>query len=227
MIKKIQTSPRKSPVQARSLATVEVIFEATIQVLASQGLAQLTTARVAERAGLSVGSVYQYFPNKHALLIAVLTRHLQSVIHAVEAVCREQHRKSLEQIARAVASGFVAVKMQRPEVSRALYALPSDKETDAIIASATARGQLAIRDLLASCTDAQFQDLSLIASVFVGSLIGPVQMMLTGAIPLERQDALTEHLVQMSTAYLNGAALRSAITLSKAPSARTRHLHPK
>lgn len=202
MVRQIPLSPRKSPTQARSLSTVQVILEATIQVLISQGLVNLTSARVAERAGVSVGSIYQYYPNKQALLVAVLTQHLETVIHAVEEACDEQHGKTLDAMGLAITSAFVAVKMQRPEVSRALYALPSDEVTNLIVAKATARGQLAIRNLLISCADARFQNPSLVASVFTGALVGPVQMMVSGVIPVEDFDVFTQHLVHLSIGYL-------------------------
>ena len=67
--------PRKTPLQARSKVTVEAIFEATIQVLLSHGRDRLTTTRVAQRAGASVGTLYQYYPNKQSLLFAVLENH--------------------------------------------------------------------------------------------------------------------------------------------------------
>lgn len=63
---------RKIPRQARSSATVTAIHEATFQVLLADGIGRLTTTRVAERAGVSVGTMYQYFPHKQALLYAVL-----------------------------------------------------------------------------------------------------------------------------------------------------------
>src|SRR5580698_749848 len=79
--------PRKTPVQARSTVTVEAIAEATVQVLLSHGTDRLTTTKVAERAGVSVGTLYQYFPNKQSLLFAVLEDHLDKVSAAVEAAC--------------------------------------------------------------------------------------------------------------------------------------------
>lgn len=206
MIKKVQQIPRKSPIQARSLATVQIILEATIQVLVSQGLTNLTTARVAERAGVSVGSIYQYFPNKHSLVVSVLNQHLEKIVHAMETTCDELRGESLDNIGLAITSAFVAVKMQRPEVSRALYALPSDELTNSILDKATERGQLAICNLLCSCSDARFDEPSLVASVFTGALIGPVQMMLTGAIPIESQDDFTKHLVHLSIGYLRQAS---------------------
>ena len=59
---------RKQPQQARSTQLVEDVLQAAVQVLASEGAQRFTMARVAERAGVSVGSLYQYFPNKAAVL---------------------------------------------------------------------------------------------------------------------------------------------------------------
>lgn len=61
-------SSRKAPKQARSTELVAAILEAAVQVLAREGAQRFTTARVAEKAGVSVGSLYQYFPNKAAIL---------------------------------------------------------------------------------------------------------------------------------------------------------------
>ena len=63
-----QISSRKSPQQARSNALIAAVLEAAVQVLRAEGARRFTVARVAERAGVSVGSVYQYFPNKAAIL---------------------------------------------------------------------------------------------------------------------------------------------------------------
>jgi AcrR family transcriptional regulator len=73
-------APRKMPVQARSAVTIEAIFTATIQVLLQAGFENLTTTKVALRAGVSVGTLYQYFPNKSALLAAVLEQYLATVM---------------------------------------------------------------------------------------------------------------------------------------------------
>ena len=83
-----QLKPRKAPRQARAEATLCAIFEATIQVLLAGGERHLTTTRVAERAGVSVGTMYQYYPHKQALLYAVLQSHLAHISAAVEAACR-------------------------------------------------------------------------------------------------------------------------------------------
>ena len=75
--------PRKPPRQARSAVTVDAIHTATIQVLLADGASRLTAPRVAVRAGVSIGTLYQYYPHKQALLFAVLERHLRTIEDAV------------------------------------------------------------------------------------------------------------------------------------------------
>src|SRR5882672_12395871 len=103
--------PRKSPVQARSAASVDALLEATIQVLLQVGKERLTTTKVALRAGVSVGTLYQYLPNKSALLKAALRRHLAEVTEAVELVCKEQEGETLRQMVTAVINSFLQAKM--------------------------------------------------------------------------------------------------------------------
>jgi AcrR family transcriptional regulator len=74
-----QLKARKAPRQARSLATVEVILAAAARVLSRESLAGFNTNRIAEVAGVSVGSLYQYFPNKDAILVALGRRHVETV----------------------------------------------------------------------------------------------------------------------------------------------------
>ena len=67
-------SSRKQPRQQRSAALVSAVLDAAVQVLTREGAARFTTARVAERAGVSIGSLYQYFPDKDAVMLALLAR---------------------------------------------------------------------------------------------------------------------------------------------------------
>ncbi|WP_395704189.1 TetR/AcrR family transcriptional regulator [Aquabacterium sp.] len=75
--------PRKAPRQARSQATVGAILDATARVLVERGYAATNTNLVAERAGVSVGSLYQYFPNKDALIRALHERHMQQMYEVI------------------------------------------------------------------------------------------------------------------------------------------------
>ncbi|VVD86830.1 TetR/AcrR family transcriptional regulator [Pandoraea anhela] len=71
---------RKRPMQARAQHTVETIFEATAQVLDEEGEAALTTNRIAKKAGFSIGTLYQYFPTKEAILLAMIARERRRVM---------------------------------------------------------------------------------------------------------------------------------------------------
>ncbi len=70
--------PRKSPVQERSKKTVEFILDAAAQIFTERGFAGGTTNHIAARAGVSIGSLYQYFPNKDAIMVGLMERHLAS-----------------------------------------------------------------------------------------------------------------------------------------------------
>jgi len=80
-----QLKARKAPRQARSLATVEVILAAAARVLSRESLAGFNTNRIAEVAGVSVGSLYQYFPNKTALVVALIEREQARLAEGLEA----------------------------------------------------------------------------------------------------------------------------------------------
>ena len=81
---RMHIQPRRSPRQARARFTVDAIVEGSLQVLLDRGYDRFTTTRAAERAGVSVGSLYQYFPNKAALAAAVVDRCCERFLEAVE-----------------------------------------------------------------------------------------------------------------------------------------------
>jgi AcrR family transcriptional regulator len=77
MVAKPRTNPRKSASQDRSRLTVDALLEATARVLVKDGYDRASTNRIAHVAGVSIGSLYQYFPSKEALVAAVIDRHMQ------------------------------------------------------------------------------------------------------------------------------------------------------
>ena len=81
--KQLLDSKRRVPKQARARDTMEIIFEATARILLREGRAALNTNYIAERAGISVGTLYEYFPNKVAILLAMARREIQRVTAAV------------------------------------------------------------------------------------------------------------------------------------------------
>jgi len=100
----VKTTPRKRPRQERSKATVDAILDATARVLVKEGYDGLTTNAVATRAGVSIGSLYQYFPNKEALVAALIEHHLD--IKSAQ-VMAELHRVAVLPAAQAVRAMIV------------------------------------------------------------------------------------------------------------------------
>jgi AcrR family transcriptional regulator len=84
MPRKRSVTPRKLPQQDRSRITVEAILEATAHILTEEGYHKANTNRIAERAGISIGSLYQYFPNKESLMAALMEQHSNEIAALVE-----------------------------------------------------------------------------------------------------------------------------------------------
>ncbi|MBW8779296.1 MAG: TetR family transcriptional regulator [Burkholderiales bacterium] len=97
-----QITSRKKPRQARSNELVAAILEAALQVLAREGAQRFTTTRVAERAGVSVGSIYQYFPNKAAILFRLQGDEWRETTDMLRAALAEPERPPLERLRRLV-----------------------------------------------------------------------------------------------------------------------------
>ena len=99
---------RKAPRQQRSRVTVDVIVEAATRVLARRGWARFTTNEIAAVAGVSVGSLYQYFPNKLAIAEAIRQRHLDEVLVALSGAGNDNEAIPLDQRAARFADGVIA-----------------------------------------------------------------------------------------------------------------------
>ena len=100
-------APRKLPRQSRSQATVTAILDATARVLVERGYAATTTNAVAELAGVSVGSLYQYFPHKDALIAALHERHANQMLEVIEKELARHAESSLEDAITAVIHSIV------------------------------------------------------------------------------------------------------------------------
>ena len=195
-------TPRKTPVQARSTHTVDAIFEACIQVLTDVGGQRFNTTRVAERAGVSVGTLYQYFPHKQALLAAVLERHLSKVVDAVAQACSLVKGQTTEVMAQAIVAAFVSAKFAQPDASRALYAVAAEVGGTELVARLTQRAQLNLCELLATASDFRFDELTTVSYVLSTAVIGPVQGLLVSQASPAVVNAVGKHLAAMVSAYL-------------------------
>jgi len=123
MPRKLHTNPRKSASQERSRLTVDALLEATIRVLIKEGYDRASTNRIAEVAGVSIGSLYQYFPSKEALVAAVIDRHTREI--------SEVTRRSLVKAAalpiEAAAREFVSVAIEGHRVNPKLHGVLAEQ----------------------------------------------------------------------------------------------------
>ncbi len=198
--------PRKSPVQARSAASVEAILEATVQVLLSVGKERLTTTRVASRAGVSVGTLYQYFPNKSALLQAALRRHLAEMADAVEAACHAHKGATLQEMATALVSTFIQAKMRDARTSVALYSVSSDVDGARIVQEMGLRTNKQIARMLASAGQPLGSDPQLVATMLQGMMAGVGRRLVESDAPEKELDAFRRELILVACAYLEASA---------------------
>jgi AcrR family transcriptional regulator len=119
-VRRPATKPRKIASQRRSRATVDALVEATARILVEEGFDKASTNRIAEVAGVSVGSLYQYFPSKEALVAAVIERHQQEIMQTVRGELADVLAQPVEKAVRKLVA--VAVKAHRvdPKLHRVL-----------------------------------------------------------------------------------------------------------
>jgi AcrR family transcriptional regulator len=129
-------NPRRRPLQRRSRETVDAIVEASARVLARHGYAASTTNRIAERAGVSIGSLYEYFPNKDSVLAALLERHTAEggaqVLGALEAAIARG--AGLRERVRTLVEALLRQHRRSPELHRVLFEeMPHPPGADACV----------------------------------------------------------------------------------------------
>lgn len=195
-------TPRKKPRQARSAATLDAIFEATIQVLLADGMRALTTTRVAERAGVSVGTMYQYFPHKQSLIYALNERYLEVLADKVEATCRAQTGRPVAEMLAALIETYWRAKTERAEVTRALYRSVVEMDNEALVEAFARRVDAATTAMLGSAPDATFGDVQMVNLTLVTVIFGTIRNAFERNLSQSAIDALQVELLAMCRAYV-------------------------
>lgn len=120
MARKPPTKPRKHASQARSRATVDALIEATARILVKEGFDKASTNRIAEVAGVSVGSLYQYYPGKEALVVAVIERHNRELMQVVRGALAEVAAQPIEKAVRRLVAAAIDAHRVDPRLHRVL-----------------------------------------------------------------------------------------------------------
>ena len=145
MAPRARTSPRKKPRQQRSQATVDAILDATARVLCTTGYDRASTNRIAMAAGVSVGSLYQYFPSKEALVAALVERHVAQMMALVKGKLAEVATAPLEAACRTMIDAMFEAHAvdprlhkvlieQVPRVGRLEQVVGVEREVEALVA---------------------------------------------------------------------------------------------
>jgi AcrR family transcriptional regulator len=196
-------SPRKRPQQARSRQTWESILDSAETLLVEEGYDALTTNRIAEEADISVGSVYQYFPNKEAILLTIMDRFAERQYEILVDGLDELADANLETAVQGIVSNMLAAKRDRPELNRVLFEqLPPVGQHD-LHHEWNSRATELIRNTLAA-RDEKFapNDLDTAAFILVNGVHGIVQGTVASRPELLDDERLHDETVSLVLGYL-------------------------
>lgn len=205
-------SSRKQPQQARSTDLVRAILEAAVQVLAAEGAARFTTARVAERAGVSIGSVYQYFPNKAAILFRLQSDEWRETTDLLRAILGDAETPPPARLRRLV-HAFVRSECAEAEMRVALNdAAPLYRDTPEahdVRASGDPILQAFLREALPEVPDAR----RTLAGELIGTTLSTVGKRFSESPRTEAEiEAFAEAMAEMFSAYLDDLGSRTSLS---------------
>lgn len=197
--------PRKTPQQARSAATLEAIHTATIQVLISEGAGRLTTARVAERAGVSIGTMYQYYPHKQALLYAMIEAQLETIVRFMVPAAEALRGQDAGRVAEGLALAWLDAKNADSEAFRALYGLAAEFDLAEIMGRVLKQMSGMFAGLLAAAPDTHFADCDAVGFMLAVLIGGSVRMVLDTTASPQDLAQLRRELPRACRAYVGAA----------------------
>jgi AcrR family transcriptional regulator len=201
---KIRTNPRKQATQARAVATVDAILKATARILVKDGYDRASTNKIAETAGVSIGSLYQYFPSKEALVAALVDRHMNEMVALIREQVPAMLVLPLEAAVERVVRLMVAAHRVDPKLHKVLVEqVPRVGQLARVEGVEREMIELARAYLEAKRDEIHVEDLELSAYIVVGMVES-----LTHAAVLTRPDLLGEPFIREVTRavvrYLRG-----------------------
>ncbi|MBX3232884.1 MAG: TetR family transcriptional regulator [Labilithrix sp.] len=210
MPKKPVTRPRKEASQERSRATVDALLSATARVLVRDGYDHASTNKIAEAAGVSIGSLYQYYPSKEALVAAVGERHANEMLEILRASAMEVVELPLEEAARKIIRTMIEAHSVDPKLHRVLVEqIPRvgnmahiDKIDEEIVSLVRAylearRGEVGV------------DDLDMAALLAVGSVEAMTHIAVLRRPQLLSDPSFVEELANLVVRYLRGDKLNA------------------
>lgn len=198
--------PRKRPRQRRSQATVDAIVEATARVLVEEGYDRASTNRIAKVAGVSIGSLYQYFPSKESLIHELVRRHCDRMIGMLARSIEDMREAPLDEAVRSYVRGLLAAHAMAPDLHRVLITQALHVGFD-FVAAVEQRARAIVRDYLERHREAILpDDPELAAFVLVSTVESITHRVLLGRVEYLESGALEDEICAVVLRYLLGDA---------------------
>ncbi|UII74138.1 TetR family transcriptional regulator [Pseudomonas sp. HN11] len=210
-------STRKQPQQARSTELVAAILQAAIQVLAKEGATRFTTARVAEKAGVSVGSVYQYFPNKAAILFRLQSDEWQQTTQMLRDILEKRDETPLDRL-RTLVHAFIQSECEEAQMRGALSdAAPLYRDAPEAL-EVRAAGRQAFKGFMLELLPEVSVDTRTLASDLILTTLSSVGKEFSNSPRTAEEIAVyAEGMAEMFRAYVNVLNLQRATDTSFLP----------
>jgi AcrR family transcriptional regulator len=210
----LRTKPRKFPAQRRSQLTVAALLKATAHILVKEGYESASTNKIADAAGVSIGSLYQYFPSKEALVAAVVDRHMQEMMQLLRSALERVKQQSVEVAARELVRVMIDAHRVDPRLHRALVEqVPRVGRLENIRALDREAYALIRAYLEAHRDELRIADLDVASFVCVATVEA-----LTHAAVVNRPDVLADkagvfadEVTRLVVGYLRGASLAAGL----------------
>lgn len=203
------------------------LCEASIQVLLAVGYRRLTNTRVAERAGVSVGTLYQYFQNRESLITLVIERYLNEFGSLVEQKCQALIGRPLDHAVTGLVNALIESKWKRIEVARALHEPLGEVNGAKLVTRFAGKATRLVVEILKACPDVRIRDVEVGAQFIVLACNSLLQAALTDNTGTLDTKKLGAHMRSMVLGYLrermrpDGKTKSSSIGRGRAAGRRT------
>jgi len=200
---KVAVSPRKKPKQARANDLVVAVLEAAAQVLRAEGAAGFNTSRVAERAGVSIGSLYQYFPNKAAILFRMQADEWRQTLGTLEGILKEESRPPAERL-RMLVHAFLRSECEEAQIRMALGDAAPEYREEPEADAARASGSTLIGELIRRILPRASKAATALAADLIETTLTAVGSSFSGSERTEKEiAAYANAMSEMFLAYLS------------------------
>jgi AcrR family transcriptional regulator len=197
------TNPRRRPRQARAQATVEAIIKATARVLVDEGYDRASTNRIAQAAGVSIGSLYQYFPSKEALVAALVESHVERMRDALSVTLSTATGVDLGDRARTLVLGMLAAYRVDPQLHHVLcQEVPKIGELQKVYGFEQHLAEICRQQLFAAGQSVRHTDVDRAVFLLVNAMPGVIRAAIQADPQAVDDGRLADELTDMIVRYL-------------------------